>query len=922
MKKVLVLIVFVMAILFCLASCTQQHNFGEWSNIQSPSCELAGKQERSCSCGASETRIVAALGHNYDNELDTICNTCKHEREADAFLLSISSNDIFGYVKGLDATDRELAAVVLYDAINAYTTAVGDHNEYFFNEIPAGTYYLKIEITGYKISSPAKVHITDDGNILQHITVSKVNSSDFFYQWKADDTYFGYEESAKVPSDKTFIFLDETIFVSDSSAASKLQKEYKIILSNEDVSWSADYASRMLELVKSIYNFPKSIPSKWVLTADEINDDVEITYGDESVVVRISKSAFENAIPRKAEYNGLKGTYFSNRLYHALIRYATKEGTDINYIDRLLQQKYGCSIIVPDYSILTADTTQETRDAFEQFKPEELLAILEMFAEMPQGFYKVPNLKYLVRRVDGTNNPLYPSAAAVSWVYVENGYIEFTDDAFLSSKVEDTFRLILQEKAHFLWAYVFSDELKIKWTELGGWYETSSDPDGWATTKETEFVSAYAHAKNPSEDFAESIAYYILMPNKLESRSPEKYAFIRDYIMNGEIYITQIREDLTFEVYNLYPDYKHPGKIIGVDVQVSGAPEENKKVTVTITLDTKGDPTFGASSGFMRIYSDTGTYYDLHLHAVDASKAVLRGSITISQYSSSGFWYCKNIELTDDTGNQRFTGVDGFGWKLYIDNPLADYERPQLDTNSIRVEQEQGILDGRPVTYVHVKFKASDNNEIGAVYCDIANDTHNSYRISEYGKFDNKTGEAVITFIFTEYTQSGEYSIRYIMLKDRAKNKAEYNFLFNSDREPVTFTYESTTSDYTAPTLDVNRITVSATPTHPENPTGETLVHIQYYVKDDASGLGEVTFRLLDPLGKSYSDYHYHENFYTVFFQGDPTAWTQYDIYVLLPEGSAPGKWGLLEMHISDKANNSITYNFLEIIHFQTFSNK
>ena len=95
-----------------------------------------------------------------------------------------------------------------------------------------------------------------------------------------------------------------------------------------------------------------------------------------------------------------------------------------------------------------------------------------------------------------------------------------------------------------------------EWIKIGGWYDTEEDPDGWSTTKETEFVTAYSHAINPNEDMAESVAYYVLAPERLESRSPAKYEFIKNYIMNGEIYISQIREDLTFEVYNLYPDYQ------------------------------------------------------------------------------------------------------------------------------------------------------------------------------------------------------------------------------------------------------------------------------------------------------------------------------------------------------------------------------
>ena len=51
--------------------------------------------------------------------------------------------------------------------------------------------------------------------------------------------------------------------------------------------------------------------------------------------------------------------------------------------------------------------------------------------------------------------------------------------------------------------------------ELGGWFKNPDDKDGWSTTKQTEFVSAYAHGVNPNEDMAESISYYIVNPDKV-----------------------------------------------------------------------------------------------------------------------------------------------------------------------------------------------------------------------------------------------------------------------------------------------------------------------------------------------------------------------------------------------------------------------
>ena len=83
----------------------------------------------------------------------------------------------------------------------------------------------------------------------------------------------------------------------------------------------------------------------------------------------------------------------------------------------------------PDYTELTRHTTGEHASRFTEFKNEELMAIVSMLEEFPQGMLKTPGLKYLVRRLDGTPHPLYPASnAAVAWTGA--GYIEFMESAF------------------------------------------------------------------------------------------------------------------------------------------------------------------------------------------------------------------------------------------------------------------------------------------------------------------------------------------------------------------------------------------------------------------------------------------------------------------------------------------------------------
>ena len=70
---------------------------------------------------------------------------------------------------------------------------------------------------------------------------------------------------------------------------------------------------------------------------------------------------------------------------------------------------------------------------------------------------------------------------------------------------------------------------------------------------------------------------------------------------------------------NLYPDYDYPGKIKRLHVDISGAPEEDKELVLTVELQTLEGVLDGASQGFLRITSSIGTFEDLYLDPIDAA---------------------------------------------------------------------------------------------------------------------------------------------------------------------------------------------------------------------------------------------------------------------------------------------------------------
>jgi hypothetical protein len=54
-----------------------------------------------------------------------------------------------------------------------------------------------------------------------------------------------------------------------------------------------------------------------------------------------------------------------------------------------------------------------------------------------------------------------------------------------------------------------------------------------------------------------------------------------------------------------------------------------------------------------------------------------------------------------------------------------------------------------------------------------------------------------------------------------------------------------------------------------------------------------------------------------MYFPGDPTIYETYHKRIILPVGSIPGKWGLVEMTVQDKAGNYKSNDFTEIVRFE-----
>ena len=745
----------------------------------------------------------------------------------------------------------------------------------------------------------------------------------FTYHWEIDETPEG-SESATIVEPIEVTMLDEPIQVVSHSASLALMRKYSVYLGPE---WSPGHAYRLLQTFESIpqesnragYEVRDVPPSIWRLSDLHIQDDIEISSEGEAKIVTISKYAFSYAEPLLAEIEGVRGRFFSKRLHRAIVRYVSNHGEDVSAINRILYGRYNVSVEIPDYQQLTGEPASH----FQMFTSDELIAITSMFEEFPSGMLKIQGLNYLVRRLRGTVNPQTPWAAALA--AIDKGYIEFMDSAFGAGPAY-IHRVILHEKAHFLWAYLFDDQLKQDWITLGGWYEDPEAKSGWSTTKEVEFVSGYAHGVNPNEDMAESISFYIVNPDKLRSRAPAKYEFIQNRIMHGTRYISKIREDLTFRVYNLYPDYVYPGRIVRVDIRVQGKLEEDKQITIEIEIHGESELDMSHSVS-LHIFSEHGHRLQVWLNPMDdngqrvTSSHALRGIVTLSRYAANGYYEPEGIHLTDSAGNFRYISRSNFGWKLYINNPLEDLEAPIYVKDSMNLSLSNGHEDGRSYQIVTASWKMIDENSGIAtqVYSRLLHENREISGIESYGEYNSETGQAKVNFIFPDYRIGGIYELTHVRVSDIAGNIAYINFGKDTElgEEAKKINIETKNPDTTKPILDLNRIRVTAEPTRPQDPNGETRVDLYYRVKDDISGYTGGYMNVRDPLGSEYGFYLSTPGPYKLYFVGDPTVYKQYHQTIVLPAGSVPGIWGITEMRLVDGAGNGLLVDFTEIVRFE-----
>ena len=837
--------------------------------------------------------------------------------------------------------------------------------------LDSGEWAVKLDATGYTYPSQKVIEIPTVTSVL--FTLTEASDGNYSYNWVDDGSAAGHSTQSYIAEPTEIVVLNDTVNVPTDFSSIKLRTEYGVVLSDSIKPWSKEDSYRLYKMFSNLPYDPygegnsidfaagENVRGIFMLTDQELSEDITINNSGEVPYATISQSAFTYAEPQIVKLDGIRGKFFSKRLYHAVVNFITDFANNEEILNWLARERFGIQFVKPSEFAQVFSEENETfmgddKSNFQDFYKTEKLEILAMFEELPEGFHKQEGLQYLVRRIDGQDHPdpAYKLAAAIAWTGLKT--IEFISKAFISSNLSDTRRLILHEKAHFLWEYTFDDNTKEDWTELGGWFEDPTTASGWSTYNTTEFVSAYAHAKNPNEDMAESIAIYLTNPDRLISVSQKKYEFIRDRIMHGTRYVSIIREDLTFTVYNLYPDYTFPGKIVELNLEVEGIPEEDKKVTMKIRLASENPSIDGATGAYVRFASSVGTIFDIGLNPVNGSiDSVLVGSATLSKLAKSGYWTLSSLRTWDQTGNQRFENTSTVGAKLFVENPKEDLIPPKfLDYNLSVIDStfnNNGEIDpnGEPGKAIKIVSKWEEINTPLKYGGDISRidfpnpDQAETYYKETYGTNINPqdTLKVNVGYMYIpDYYPSGYYATTYLYTGDPAGNYSYVQFSndpnnngwinnsnnFGAVKDSVYI--ETKYPDIVKPEIDLNNITIVAEPTNPQAPNGETRVDINFNARDFSdfpgyeAGVYSVNLTLRDPQGNKFG---YQTGNGTMnhpdldLADTEPVLdneWRNYRFNLTLPVGSAPGVWGISDIVIQDKVGNTKSYNFEEYVRF------
>ena len=208
MKKALPLFI-LLVVLVTLTSC-HNHKFGEWSVTQKATCTEDGARIRYCDCGETQTDVILASGHQYENNVCIYCHATNASQDN-------NSND-FGEDNSNNSTNNEqdngTEGLAYYPLSDGNYGVKAGNTSYLSEIVIPETYNGKkvttiLEAAFLEHTNLVSIHIPDSITTIEYAAFFKCSSL----------TSINIPKSVKFIGDSTFEYcssLKSVIFVNNS----------------------------------------------------------------------------------------------------------------------------------------------------------------------------------------------------------------------------------------------------------------------------------------------------------------------------------------------------------------------------------------------------------------------------------------------------------------------------------------------------------------------------------------------------------------------------------------------------------------------------------------------------------------------------------------------------------------------------------
>ncbi|MHA8074951.1 ImmA/IrrE family metallo-endopeptidase [Aquirufa sp. HETE-40SA] len=279
--------------------------------------------------------------------------------------------------------------------------------EHTFQSLSNGKWALKLDATGYYFPTAQVFELNGTAKTFE-ITLNPItlsNSTNYVYKWQDDSSFVGHAQQSYINQPNEIQVLDQSIKIPEDFNSINLLNKHGIALSDKISPWTPEDAFRLFQTVKRIPSllinddllavFKAEVKSVWYITDQDVVDDIQIVERNSIKFVTISRKAFTYALPMVVTLDGVKGRFYSKRLYGALVNFATNYGYNSDAVSQLALSRFGVKFLVPNADLQRL--MSEDYSNFQEFSAFEKFTVLSMFEELPDGMHVQSNLKYLVR---------------------------------------------------------------------------------------------------------------------------------------------------------------------------------------------------------------------------------------------------------------------------------------------------------------------------------------------------------------------------------------------------------------------------------------------------------------------------------------------------------------------------------------------